>query len=68
MASLGSRVVVEERDRAGSVAGEGDHLEGAGAHGDRVALDHLEDVWLSRDPKEKRCFILEFVRCLLTLS
>lgn len=37
-------------------------------HQDQVALDYLEDVWLSRDPKEKRCFILEFVRCLLFLS
>jgi len=29
-------------------------------HQDQVALGHLEDVWLSRDPKEKRCFTLEF--------
>lgn len=37
-------------------------------HQDQVALDYLEDVWLSRDPNEKRCFILEFVRRLLSLS
>ena len=37
-------------------------------HQDQVALGYLEDVWLNRDPKEKRCFILEFVRCLWSLS
>lgn len=31
-------------------------------HQDQVALSYLEDVWLGRDPKEKRCFTLEFVR------
>ena len=31
-------------------------------HQDQVALSYLEDVWLTRDPKEKRCFTLEFVR------
>lgn len=31
-------------------------------HQDQVALSYLEDVWLERDPKEKRCFTLEFVR------
>jgi len=29
-------------------------------HQDQVALGYLEDVWLARDPKEKRCFTLEF--------
>jgi len=29
-------------------------------HRDQVALSYLEDVWLIRDPKEKRCFTLEF--------
>jgi len=29
-------------------------------HQDQVALGYLEDVWLERDPKEKRCFTLEF--------
>ena len=31
-------------------------------HQDKVALNYLEDVWLTRDPEEKRCFTLEFVR------
>ena len=31
-------------------------------HQDQVALSYLEDVWLARDPKEMRCFTLEFVR------
>ena len=31
-------------------------------HQDKVALSYLEDLWLIRDPKEKRCFTLEFVR------
>ena len=30
-------------------------------HQDQVALSYLEDVWLTRDLKEKRCFTLEFV-------
>ena len=30
---------------------------------DQDALNYLEDVWLARDPEEKRCFTLEFVRC-----
>ena len=34
---------------------------------DQVALGYLEDVWLTRDPKEKRCFTLEFVRCFGSL-
>ena len=42
VAALGGRVVVEQRDRAGGVAGEGDHLEGAVADGDGVALLDLE--------------------------
>jgi len=29
-------------------------------HQDQVALSYLEDVWLVRDPKERRCFTLEF--------
>jgi len=29
-------------------------------HQDQLALNHLEDVWLTRDPKERRCFTLEF--------
>jgi len=29
-------------------------------HQDQVALSYLEDVWLTRDLKEKRCFTLEF--------
>ena len=32
-------------------------------HQDQVALGFLEDVWLTRDPNEGRCFTLEFVRC-----
>lgn len=35
---------------------------------DQVALSYLEDVWLTRDPKEKRCFTLELVRCFHSLS
>ncbi|KAG9314553.1 hypothetical protein JVU11DRAFT_5353 [Chiua virens] len=27
---------------------------------DRIALSHLEDLWVERDPKEPRCFTLEF--------
>ena len=34
---------------------------------DQVALSYLEDVWLTRDPVEKRCFTLEFVRCFGSL-
>ena len=37
-------------------------------HQDQVALSYLEDVWLVRDPKEKRCFTLEFVRYFGSLS
>lgn len=33
-------------------------------HQDQIALNYLEDVWLARDPEEKRCFTLEFVRRL----
>ena len=29
---------------------------------DRNALSYLEDLWVTRDPKEPRCFTLEFVR------
>jgi template-activating factor I len=28
---------------------------------DQAALSHLEDVWVSRNPEEKRCFTIEFV-------
>ncbi len=28
---------------------------------DQAALSYLEDVWLTRDPVESRCFTLEFV-------
>lgn len=28
---------------------------------DRNALSYLEDLWVARDPKEPRCFTLEFV-------
>lgn len=31
---------------------------------DQIALNYLEDIWLARDAKEKRCFTLEFVRRL----
>ncbi|KAG1716325.1 hypothetical protein ID866_809 [Astraeus odoratus] len=27
---------------------------------DRIALSYLEDLWVARDPKEPRCFTLEF--------
>ena len=37
-------------------------------HQDQVALGYLEDVWLVRDPQEKRCFTLEFVRRIHCLS
>ena len=36
-------------------------------HQDQVALGYLEDVWLTRNPKEKRCFVLELVRCFRAL-
>ena len=39
----------------------------AAHHRDQVALSYLEDVWLVRDPKERRCFTLEFVRCFGSL-
>lgn len=28
---------------------------------DQLALSYLEDLWLVRDPKEPRCFTIEFV-------
>ena len=28
---------------------------------DQVALSYLEDLWITRDPVESRCFTLEFV-------
>lgn len=31
---------------------------------DQAALSYLEDLWLVRDPKESRCFTLEFVSIL----
>lgn len=34
----------------------------AAHHQDQVALGYLEDVWSVRDPKERRCFTVEFVR------
>lgn len=32
---------------------------------DQAALSYLEDVWIVRDPKESRCFTLEFVSTAL---
>ena len=29
---------------------------------DQLALSYLEDLWVAKDPKEPRCFVLEFVR------
>ena len=29
---------------------------------DQLALSHLEDLWVARDPKEPRCYTVEFVR------
>jgi len=34
----------------------------AAHHQDQVALSYLEDIWVERNPKERRCFTLEFVR------
>lgn len=34
---------------------------------DQVALSYLEDLWLTRDPAEGRCFTLEFVSEILSL-
>lgn len=31
---------------------------------DQIALSYLEDLWLTRDSTESRCFTLEFVRLL----
>ena len=28
---------------------------------DQLALSYLEDVWVERDPKEPRCYTIEFV-------
>jgi template-activating factor I len=30
---------------------------------DQIALSYLEDLWIARDPKEPRCYTIEFVRC-----
>lgn len=30
---------------------------------DQIALSYLEDLWVTRDPKEPRCYTIEFVRC-----
>lgn len=32
---------------------------------DQTALTYLEDVWVEKDPKEHRCFTIEFVSCLV---
>lgn len=32
----------------------------AAHHQDQVALSYLEDIWVERNPKERRCFTLEF--------
>ena len=29
---------------------------------DQLALSYLEDLWIERDPKESRCYTIEFVR------
>ena len=33
---------------------------------DQLALTYLEDLWVSRDPKEPRCYTIEFVSFFLT--
>ena len=35
---------------------------------DQAALSYLEDVWLTRDAVESRCFTLEFVSVLSSYS
>ena len=35
---------------------------------DQAALSYLEDVWLTRDAVESRCFTLEFVSVVLCIS
>jgi template-activating factor I len=35
---------------------------------DQLALSYLEDLWVTRDPVEPRCYTIEFVRGLADFS